>query len=107
MKFIEYKKHLISGELRDPEFITNGGHWHDSVNHTFIAVVPDEVKYYLPDTLSYLTKEQLISRALLIHQHTPFILYNGIPGSGGVPSGKMNEDQVREMVATWTDSLNE
>jgi len=69
MKIVEYKKHLINGCLVDPEFIIDGGAFNDMANNTWIGKILDESdrKYYIPDTLTELTRDQLIQRVLSLN----------------------------------------
>jgi hypothetical protein len=106
MKFYEYKRHLINGQLRDPEFVVNGGHWFNSNDYTYVAVAPDVAEYYLPDTLQELTRDQLNSRVLSIHAHNPFMKFNGMPGSGGIQTNTaMSDAEVVNYVTTWISQL--
>lgn len=107
MRIYEYRKHLIDGQLRDPDFITNGGHWHLVSNDSYIAVMPDSVRWYLPDTLIMLTADDLAQRLLTIHSADPFPAYQGVPGSGGTQLGRsMTESEVRTMLSQWLDHMN-
>ena len=105
MKIYEYRKHLIGGIIRDPEFITNGGHWYDSNTDTYISVMEDKLPYYVPDTLTLLTLEQLIDRVQNFHKINPYKKRNGIMGSGGeLLDDDMTEDDVSQMVIDWIDN---
>jgi hypothetical protein len=106
MRIYEYRKHLVAGRIQDPEFITNGGHWYDTDTDTYIAVMPDTVPYYMPDTLTQLTTEQLINRVQTFHQVTPYKTVIGVLGSGGTRTDTdMTNQQVAEMVTTWLSNL--
>lgn len=106
MKFYEYKRHLINGQLRDPEFVVNGGHWFNPVDFTYVAVSPDVAEYYIPDTLVELTRDQLNDRVLLIHSQTPFKKFDGLRGSGGIETDSvMSDAEVIDYVSTWISQL--
>jgi hypothetical protein len=103
MKIIEYRKNLIAGEIRDPDFIVNGGHWYDAETDTYIAVLQEPVRWYLPDTLTILTPEELIARVQRLNQIQPWPKRVGILGSGGreIRGTRMSDTDVEEMVSTW------
>jgi hypothetical protein len=103
MKIYEYRKHLVAGRIQDPEFITHGGHWYDIISDTYIALMPDRLPYYIPDTLVLLSIEQLIARVQLLHNKVPFNVRNGVMGSGGTEdlTQQMTDDQVANMVIEW------
>jgi len=106
MKFYEYKRHLINGQLRDPDFVVNGGHWFNSADSTYVAVAPDVTEYYLPDTLTELSREQLNDRVLEIHSHVPFMRFDGVRGSGGVETNiAMSNAEVIDYVSAWISQL--
>ena len=69
MKIVEYKKHLVNGCLIDPEFIVSGNMFNDPINNTWVGKILDESerKYYVPDTLLELTRDQLIERVLSLN----------------------------------------
>lgn len=108
MKIYEYRKHLVAGRIQDPEFITNGGNWYDESTDTYIAVMPDSNKWYIPDTLTILTTDQLIARVQSINAATPFKKRDGILGSGGTehPTDSMTNQDVADMVNTWLNDIN-
>jgi hypothetical protein len=103
MQIIEYRKHLINGQIRDPDFITNGGNWYSSSDDTYIAVMADNLPYYLPDTLTILTQAELINRVKQIHLTKPFGKRTGVLGSGGVehPTDLMSDSDIEDMVTEW------
>jgi hypothetical protein len=69
MKIVEYKKHKINGQIDTPEFIEFGGFFFNPNDNTYIGVISedDDREYYVPDSLTVLTKEQLIDRQSLIN----------------------------------------
>ena len=107
MIIYEYRNHLINGHIHDPEFITNGGHWYDPTTDTYIAVMEDNLPYYIPDTLVTLTIEQLITRIKTIHVDKPFKKRIGVLGSGGIETDDdMTEEDIKNMVSDWFDNIN-
>ena len=106
MRIIEYRKHLINGEIRDPEFVRMGGWWADS-NDTYISVLPDTTPYYVPDSLTELTDDQLVARVQELHQINPYPKHHGNIGSGGWadPVIKQTNEEVEAMVREWLADL--
>ena len=92
--FIEYKLHPVTPEgTTTPDFVRDGGHWHNPDNHTYIGVVPSNVEYYIPDTVESLTAAELEIRQLAIHAKYPF--------SKPEESEDMTIGEVKEAVASW------
>lgn len=73
MPFYEYKNHRINGVSQKPDFI-DAPLPLPTINNTNIAFIPDEADrdYYVPDTLVEVTEQQIIDKAVEIHQTTPF-----------------------------------
>jgi hypothetical protein len=71
MKIVEYKKHLINGVNIIPEFIHDGNYFYDGDTKTWIGLILDssDREYYIPDTLTELTNQELIARQLTIHSN--------------------------------------
>jgi len=70
---LEYKLHKTEKGMRTPEWISDGGYWNDPDNHTYIGWTPDENsrEYYVPDTVTELTVEELKARVLDLHSRYP------------------------------------
>ena len=106
MKIYEYRKHLINGIVRDPEFVTNSGHWYEPESDTYIAIMNDNLPYYIPDSLVILTEDDLISRVQNLHSIKPFKQRVGVMGSGGYETEEdMNDEQVADMVRNWLKEI--
>lgn len=97
MQIVEYKKHLVDDELKDPEWVVRGSLLYNPLDKTYIGFVLDEEdrEYYLPDTVSILTEEEVVIRSLSIHESQPYKAAH-IPGEPD-----LTEDQVREMVISF------
>ena len=81
-KVIEYKKHLTPSGLVNPPWLIAGDLFYDSVSKTYIGLVLDEENrdYYIPDTVTYLSKQQFKDRLAPLHEIQPFrIKPNGAP----------------------------
>ena len=106
MKIYEYRKHLINGEIRDPDFITNSGHWYDQETDTYIAVMSDNLSYYVPDTLITLSENDLIDRVQKLHLTKPFKQRVGVMGSGGYETeNDMTNEEIASMVINWLNQI--
>ena len=65
MQIVEYKKYKTrEGQIVNPEWLTYSGFFYNSADKTYIGVIDDEDdrEYYVPDTVSVLTKLELITR---------------------------------------------
>lgn len=75
MEIVEYRKHLLHGQIKDPEWVIHGGYFYDRDSDTYIGFVlsSKDRQYYIPDTVTFLTKEEAVSRVLDIHSRYPWI----------------------------------
>ena len=102
----EYKQIKIhqgaTGIVR-PGWVIDGGHFENPDNHTLIGIVlpENEREYYVPDTVKYLTRGELIARALDIHSRFPMKK----PVMTGM--GYMNDAEVTQRVNEWCDQKNQ
>jgi len=60
MIVLEYKRHIKDGVLVTPEWIQDGGYF--PLNNTWIGINDDNIKYYIPETVKVLSKDQFINR---------------------------------------------
>lgn len=71
MKIIEYKLHAYNskGAMTTPNWVSHGGQFRDPEDYTMIGMVPEEAdrEYYVPDTLTYYTLEELKARNVAMH----------------------------------------
>lgn len=106
MNIVEYKRHLTNGVVADPEFISYGGVFLDPANKTWIgAVYPEQNRdYYVPDSLVYLTVEQLHARVQDVHTRFPFTkLMN--PADPNAGSTALTALEVSAMVDAWVAQI--
>ena len=104
MPVIEYKLHKVGRTaLGIPEFVEDGGYWRDHSNHTMVGwCVPEaDREYWVPDTLTELTKAELVTRCLGIHSSTP---YKNMTEEGE-EGDNMTTEQVTTMVEGWYDTF--
>jgi hypothetical protein len=104
MKIVEYKKHLINGVNIIPEFIHDGNYFYDADTKTWIGLVLDisDREYYVPDTLTELTNEELIIRQLNIHSNNPItkLEITSDPHSNII---NLTEEEVISNINEWLD----
>ena len=76
MPVIEYKLHAVASghALQAPPWVIDGGNWYNPTDKTLVGWVPAEADraYYVPDTVTTLTKAELNTRLLGIHTTTKF-----------------------------------
>ena len=98
-RYLEYKLHApMNGHgMSTPNFISNGGHWHN--NDRMISVEPDtDPEYYVPDTVKVFTVAELKARQVAVHAVTPY----KVVGADGMPTEvDMSNAEVETMVADW------
>ena len=76
MPVIEYKLHAVDpGQaLQAPHWVIDGGQWYNPADKTLVGWTPAEADraYYVPDTVTTLTKAELNTRMLAIHATNKF-----------------------------------
>jgi hypothetical protein len=75
MPVVEYKMNLDqeTGALIIPRWIIDRGHWPNKADHTYVGWVKPESEreYYVPDSLTELSKSDLVNRVLGMHAVEP------------------------------------
>lgn len=119
MPVIEYKLHVINPQkhMQAPHWVIDGGHWHNSVDKTMVGWVPAEAdrEYYVPDTVTTLTKAELNTRMLAIHATTKYQKRTAVErdsnGDPIIPENysdtfeDMTEAEVTTMSNDWYDTF--
>ena len=97
MQILEYKLHApMNGHgMSTPSFITNGGQFYNSADHTMIAAEPDTTEYYIPDSITVYTVAELKTRMLTMHAASTFQKMGNTPGEAGED---MTDAEVEAMV---------
>lgn len=105
MKIVEYKKHLLNGVLVDPEWIVKGGEFYDSNTKTFIGLVlPEEERgYYIPDTVVYMTIEELYQRVIDHNTSQPYIKSKIFNDNGPNTKTYYTNEELKQ----WVDNFLE
>ena len=112
MPVIEYKLHVINPQkhMQAPHWVIDGGHWHNSVDKTMVGWVPAEAdrEYYVPDTVTTLTKAELNTRMLAIHAINKFQkikVPTTDPANTPDTFEDMTEAEVTTMSNDWYDTF--
>ena len=95
---IEYKMHMTAGGMRTPEWVEDGGYFHDAVTNTMVGWSPDEAdrEYYVPDTVTTMTEAELNTKVLAMHSANKFQK----TADDGTTSNMTNAE-VTKMVSDW------
>ena len=100
MAVIEYMMQLENGNLVIPQYIKDRGHWKNSAN-TFVGWVDDNREYYIPDTLTVLTKTKFKNRLLAMHAENP--MTDGVdPVANNTP---LSNTAVTTLANEWYDNF--
>ena len=99
MQILEYKLHApMNGHgMTTPSFITNGGQFYNSADHTMIAAEPDTTEYYIPDSVTVYTVAELKTRMSAMHTASPFQKMGATPQD----MEDMTDAEVEAMVDAW------
>jgi len=105
MPIVEYKLHKFGKNLVVPEFIDDGGYWRNPADNTMVGwVLPEaEREFYVPDTLTELTREAFVARIVAMHADNPFLVEQGDPAATPVD---MTDAEVQTMAGTWYDDFH-
>ena len=107
MPIIEYKLHVVTnkGGMAAPLWVEDGGYWSSPIDNTKVGwAKPDASReYYLPDTVTELTKSNLVTRQLAIHAVQPFM--NDMADSADAVTTQMDSAEVTTMTNDWYDSF--
>ena len=111
MPVIEYKLHAVDpGQaLQAPHWVIDGGNWYNPADRTLVGWTPAEADraYYVPDTVTTLTKAELNTRLLGIHAVKKY--QKRTDSSPTDPRDEIFEDMTEAEVTTmsndWYDTF--
>ena len=108
MLVLEYKNHPVKPKgTKTPDFIQDGGYLFNKIDNTYIGLVEDEVKYYIPDTVVQYTLEELQARQRAIHAKYPFRKLDYKDLDYDYKTGELNDymtdDEVNAWIKSWGD----
>ena len=106
MPVVEYRMHAVTNKegLRAPLWIKDGGHHTSPIDHTKVGWVrpESEREYYVPDTVTELSKTDFINRQLTIHASHPI---GASRDSGGeIVEFELDSAEVASQMGTWYDN---
>ena len=109
MPVVEYMLHVYDGDHRRhiPGFIHDRGHWYNPSDNTWVGWVRTNNDFYVPDTLTQLTKEDFVQRCIRIHGNEPIRVRDpNSEGAGMMQSVELTtEEEVRTHAETWYDEF--
>lgn len=96
MTIIEYKLHPSPKGMVTPSFVKDGGGFYNPDDFTLIGVSEEDAQYYIPDTLTTLTLEELQARQLAIHAKYPM--------KDDTSKETLSDEEVNAAVKEWVDA---
>lgn len=103
MPIVEYKLHKVGkNAMRAPEWVDDGGYWQNPADKTLVGWVLAEADrdYYIPDTVTELSKSDFVTRLQTIHADAPYT--KGDPGE----KTNMTNEEVATMAGEWYDNFH-
>lgn len=75
MPIVEYKLILTNDGMQKPPYILKGGKASSPIDHTLVGyVLPNNLRrYWVPDELKELSRDDFINRSLEIHKVAPYV----------------------------------
>jgi hypothetical protein len=67
----EYMMHRTKNGIQTPEWVVDGDWFYHPENKTYLMIVDEDRNYYIPDSLTELSKDDVISRIIEINSITP------------------------------------
>jgi len=100
---LEYMLEKNHHGVMAPSWVADGGYFGDWVANTLVGYTPDLANrnYYVPDTVTVLTKAELVTRALRLHAINPQTKMNPAEGINVHPDIELTSDEVTTLVDTW------
>jgi len=90
------------GKLEVPGFISDRGHWMNPADHTYVGWIPETREFYVPDTVTTLTKAEFVARQMGMHGTTPFTTEGETPDADRVT---MTDAEVTAQAEAWYDAF--
>ena len=105
MPVVEYKLHKVGKNAqRAPEWVDDGGYWQNPADNTMVGwVLPEsDREFYVPDTVTELSRAEFIARSQAIHAAAPMTKMNNDLSLDPVV---MTDAEVVTEAGTWYDSF--
>ncbi len=107
MPVVEYKMHAVTNKegISAPLWIKDGGYHTSPIDHTKVGWVrpESEREYYVPDTVTELSKTDFINRQLGIHAINPMVETRD--SAGEFVDIELDSAQVTSISGAWYDSF--
>lgn len=105
MAVVEYKRHRVTGGITTPIWVVDGGHWLSPIDKTLVGWVEDEAdrEYYVPDTVTVLSRADFITRQLTIHASHPM---QSMPENPEDDPVTMTDAEVETAAGEWYDNFH-
>ena len=110
MPVVDYKMHVVTnkGGATAPLWVEDGGYHHSPIDKTKVGWVLPEAdrEYYVPDSVTELSKSEFVTRQLAIHAVEPF--YQDARDSDGIPVPDpelLDSAGVTSMMEDWYDGF--
>lgn len=97
---LEYMLVREAGVKRSPSWVEDGGYWLDPDDNTMVGWSPDlaDRDYYVPDSVTELTRAELKTRVLDIDSRYPFLDVDG---------NELTDAEINSSVDSWCDAFGE
>ena len=107
MAVVEYMMHRIEGGNRRavPEFIGDRGHWQSPVDKSFIGWIDDARDYYVPDSVTTLTKAEFVTRQLAIHNTEGHAFMTQVEPGSEEEAVALTDEEVTAQAEAWYDAF--
>lgn len=107
MPVVEYKMHVVTnkGGATAPLWVDDGGYHSSPIDKTKVGwVLPEADRdYYVPDTVTELSKTDFIDRQLTIHASYP--MSGSRDSDGETVDYQLDSAGVTSEMGTWYDSF--
>ena len=102
MVLVEYMRVRVPAGITTPSWVVDGGHWLSPIDRSLVGWVDDPAtrEYYVPDTVTTLTRADFITRQLAIHASNPFM-----KGTETESPSEMTTSEVETMSGDWYDNF--
>ena len=107
MPVVEYKMHVVTsrGGMTAPLWVDDGGYHTSPIDNTKVGWVlsDSDREYYVPDTVTELSKQDFIDRQLRIHAIQPIM--DTRDSDGQQVSYALDSAGVTSEMGTWYDTF--
>lgn len=99
MPLVEFMLHAVpngkSQKSKIPDFIRGSADFYNPADDTYVGWVADNRDFYLPDTITVLTKQTFAERLVAMHQDNPMRKESTVNDQGETVEGdEMTDEEV-------------